>query len=65
MKGSSVTSLQTALTTLGYSPGAADGNYGPATTEAVTAFQTANDLTADGIAGPQTLAAINAALAGG
>lgn len=63
--GSSVTALQTALTTLGYSPGAADGNYGPSTTAAVSAFQTANDLTVDGIAGPATLTAINAALASG
>ncbi len=63
--GSSVTALQTALTTLGYSPGAADGSYGPSTTAAVGAFQTANNLTADGIAGPETLSAINAQLAAG
>ena len=65
MTGSSVTALQTALTALGYSPGAADGSYGAGTTAAVSAFQTANDLTADGIAGPATLTAINAALASG
>ncbi len=65
MTGSSVTALQTALTTLGYSPGAADGSYGAGTTAAVSAFQTANSLTADGIAGPATLTAINAALASG
>lgn len=65
MKGSSVTALQTGLTTLGYTTGAADGSYGATTTQAVSAFQTANNLTADGIAGPKTLAAINAALAQG
>ena len=65
MTGSSVTALQTALTTLGYSPGSADGSYGASTTAAVSAFQTANNLTADGIAGPATLTAINAALASG
>jgi len=66
MKGfSSVIALQTALTTLGYAPGAADGNYGATTVEAVTAFQTARNLPADGVAGPKTLAAINAALASG
>ncbi len=65
MTGSSVTALQTALTTLGYSPGAADGSYGTGTTAAVNAFQSANNLTADGIAGPATLTAINAQLAAG
>jgi hypothetical protein len=63
--GASVTSLQQALSELGYEPGAADGKYGPATTEAVTAFQKAEGLTEDGIAGPATLAAINTALAAG
>ena len=63
--GSSVTSLQQALTQLGYEVGTADGNYGPATTAAVAAFQKAQGLTEDGIAGPTTLAAINTALAAG
>ncbi len=63
--GSSVTSLQQALTKLGYAAGTADGIYGPATTAAVTAFQKAEGLTEDGIAGPTTLAAINTALAAG
>lgn len=59
-KGAAVIALQKALTTLGYAPGAADGAYGATTTEAVTAFQTAKNLTADGVAGAKTLAAINA-----
>lgn len=62
-EGEQVLALQQALTTLGYEPGEPDGNYGPATAEAVRAFQTAAGLPADGIAGPTTLAAINDALA--
>ena len=63
--GPSVTSLQQALTQLGYDPGTADGKFGAATTEAVTAFQNAEGLTADGVAGQTTLTAINTALAAG
>jgi cytoskeletal protein RodZ len=65
-KGSqSVATLQAALTSLGYPAGTPDGSYGPSTVEAVSAFQTANGLPVDGVAGPATLAAINAALAKG
>ena len=65
-KGSqSVATLQAALTSLGYAAGTPDGSYGPSTVEAVSAFQTANNLPADGVAGPATLAAINTALAKG
>jgi cell division septation protein DedD len=65
-KGSqSVATLQAALTSLGYPAGTPDGSYGPSTVAAVSAFQTANGLPADGVAGPATLAAINAALAKG
>ncbi len=63
--GTSVVALQQALTKLGFSPGAADGKFGPATTQAVTAFQKAKGLTEDGAAGANTIAAINAALASG
>ena len=63
--GAEVTQLQLALTELGYAPGAADGKFGPATTQAVTAFQQAEGLTEDGIAGPATIAAINTKLASG
>ncbi len=34
----------------------ADGKFGPGTKKAVQAYQTANNLPADGIAGPKTLA---------
>jgi peptidoglycan hydrolase-like protein with peptidoglycan-binding domain len=65
MSGSSVLALQQALVQLGYDPGTADGSYGPATTQAVTAFQAANGLTQDGIAGSATLTAVNDQLARG
>jgi murein L,D-transpeptidase YcbB/YkuD len=59
--GAQVTSLQRALTALGYSTGTADGDYGPATQRAVARFQQASGLTADGIFGPKTLMALNRA----
>lgn len=64
MNGSSVRALQTNLKTLGYYTGSVDGDYGSGTTAAVTAFQAANGLTADGIAGKATLNAISAAING-
>jgi Putative peptidoglycan binding domain len=60
--GPQVTKLQRALTTLGYSPGKPDGRFGAGTQQAVAAFQKANNLTADGIVGNQTLAALTSAL---
>jgi hypothetical protein len=63
--GTEVKKLQRALTALGFAPGKADGSYGPTTKKAVTDFQTAQGLTADGIVGPKTLAALRQALAGG
>lgn len=62
--GASVLALQQTLASLGFDPGAEDGKYGAATTEAVTAFQQAKGLTEDGVAGPATIAAINTAAAG-
>jgi putative peptidoglycan binding protein len=60
--GAEVRLLQLALAQLGYSPGTVDGAYGASTTTAVTNFQSAHSLTADGILGTATLAALTAAL---
>ena len=53
-KGQEVKDLQTRLTGLGYYSGEIDGEFGPGTKEAVTAFQKANGLEADGIVGEET-----------
>jgi hypothetical protein len=63
-QGAQVKVLQRALASLGYATGAVDGDYGPATKQAVTKFQRASKLTADGILGPKTLAALRTALNG-
>ncbi len=57
-KGADVTYLQQRLAALGYNPGSADGTFGPSTQTALVAFQTAKGLTADGVAGPATWAAL-------
>jgi len=62
--GTQVATLQRALASLGFSPGKADGRYGPSTTAAVTRFQRKAGLTADGIVGPATLRALVSALRG-
>lgn len=56
-KGEPVRCLQERLNALGNTLGV-DGNFGPATKKAVVAFQAANGLTADGIVGPNTWAAL-------
>ena len=61
--GTTVKNMQTKLDTLGYYYGEITGNVGEKTEAAIKAFQKANGLTADGIAGPQTLAKIDAAYA--
>jgi N-acetylmuramoyl-L-alanine amidase len=60
--GTQVKVLQRALAHLGYSIGKVDGDYGTATENAVKEFQTAAKLTADGVFGPATRAALARAL---
>lgn len=47
--------VQQGLAKLGFNPGAADGRDGPKTKAAIKAFQAANGLVPDGIAGPLTV----------
>ena len=54
-KGDTVKNLQNQLIALGYLTGKADGNFGAKTYAALVAFQKANKLTADGVAGTKTL----------
>ena len=55
-KGTAVKKLQNRLIALGYMPaGSADSQYGYQTYNAVKAFQKANGLEVDGVAGPITL----------
>lgn len=62
--GTQVVVLQRALASLGFSSGKADGQYGPATKNAVARFQHSAALVADGILGPATLRALESALRG-
>lgn len=55
-KSDNVRRLQQALTQLGYYSGTVDGSFGSGTKAAVSAFQQANSLTVDGIAGSATIA---------
>lgn len=48
--------LQQLLENAGYSPGEADGEFGPNTEEAVRSFQAASGLSADGVVGPDVWA---------
>ena len=58
-RGSEVIKLQTALKELGFYKMSVDGVFGKGTLAAVLAFQRANGLKADGIAGPKTWAKLN------
>lgn len=55
-KGSAVKKLQLMLNALGYNCGEVDAQFGEKTDSAVRAFQRANGLVSDGIAGAATLA---------
>ncbi|MCI6283502.1 C40 family peptidase [Selenomonas sp.] len=56
-QGSDVAEIQGQLASLGYDV-AADGDFGPATAEAVKAFQVSRGLDADGLVGPSTYTAL-------
>ena len=57
--------LQRALIAAGFDPGKVDGRMGPRTKRAIRAFQKANGLTVDGIAGRRTLGKLNSGTAEG
>ena len=56
--GADVKTLQKRLKELGYFKATVDGKFGRDTVKALTAFQEANGLTADGVAGKATYAAL-------
>ena len=63
-QGPDVEQLQLKLKAAGYDPGDIDGDYGRQTAAAVLAFQEDRpDLEDDGVAGPMTLGALDAAIA--
>lgn len=57
-RGQEVINIQSRLYNWGYYPGPVDGIYGYNTYKAVRLFQQKNGLRVDGIAGPETLAAL-------
>ena len=63
--GETVTQIQKKLKNWGYYNGVIDGVYGSKTEEAVKAFQAKNGLTADGVAGAKTLAALGISASSG
>lgn len=62
--GSTVKTIQTKLKRWGYYKGSVDGIYGSGTVSAVKYFQRKNGLTADGIVGKKTAAAMGVSLSG-
>lgn len=63
--GPKVRQLQELLRTAGYPPGPINGIFEEPTRRAVAAFQADAGLPLDGVAGPQTVAALEAAIADG
>ncbi|HEX5616051.1 MAG TPA: L,D-transpeptidase family protein [Acidimicrobiia bacterium] len=61
MSGPNVAALQQRLAELGYFVPRTDGDYDETTVHAVTAFQKVNGLDRDGIAGPETVRALDTA----
>lgn len=57
--GQDVIELQRALKSLGFDPGPVDGVFGGLTAVALTSFQRSRGLTADGVAGPRTMASLS------
>ena len=64
-RGADVTRIQQKLRQYGYMTAPADGIFGQATYEAVVYFQRKNGLTADGVVGSATAAALGISLGGG
>ena len=64
-RGDRVSILQKALNTLGFNAGSVDGSFGLGTQKAVTSFQKSAGLTQDGLAGKDTLTALERAVSGG
>ena len=64
-RGDEVVTLQKKLKQWGYYDGAVDGIFGSGTQKAVQYFQRKNGLTADGIVGTKTAAALGMTLSGG
>ena len=58
-QGPRVTDMQTKLSQLGYPTNGIDGRFGTGTQRAVIAFQKANKMKADGLAGAQTLSVLD------
>jgi len=58
MTGDNVLNLQAKLKALGYYKETLDGNFGASTLLAVIDFQSTNGLTVDGVAGPNTIQAL-------
>ena len=63
-RGDRVSILQKALNDLGFNAGSVDGSFGAGTQKAVTAFQKSAGLKQDGLAGRDTLTALEKAVSG-